>query len=113
MIRGRCAPPIASWYNPRMDEASRARTRRYVGQLDARRRTLAYELEDDIAPVRALTLRERGAWIVSACRSAYAIVRSRPDASRIVQYREPPAPDLPAKWRRLMARQRAGGKAGS
>jgi hypothetical protein len=104
---------MVAGYNPLMDTAGRARTRRYVEQLDARRRTLADELEDDIAPVRGLTLRERGAWIVSACRSAWAIIRSRPDGSRIVQDQEPPADDLPAKWRRLMARQRADAKGGS
>ena len=84
-----------------------ARTRRYVAQLDARRRTLADEVEDDVAPVRGLTLRDRGEWIASACRSTWDILRSRADGQRMIDHVDPPAPDFAAKWAALMAQQRS------
>jgi hypothetical protein len=85
-----------------------ARTRRYLARLDASRRTLAHEVEDDVAPVRALTMQERGEWIASACRSTWDILRSRPDAQRVIDFVDPPAPDFAPKWAALMARQRRG-----
>lgn len=81
--------------------------RRYVARLDAARSTLGRELEDDVAPVRALSLHERGVWVASVCRAAWAIVRARPDGVRVVAEQEPPAPDLASHWGALMARQRA------
>jgi hypothetical protein len=83
-----------------------ARARRYVEALDGRRRTLADEVEDDVAPVRALTMRQRGEWIASVCRSAWDILRSRPDGRRIIEAAEPPAADFPAKWAALMTERR-------
>jgi hypothetical protein len=83
------------------------RVRRYVDRLDAARRTLACEVEDDVAPVRGLTMQERGAWVASVCRAAWAILRARPDAAKVVGWQDPPAPDLTERWRALMARQRA------
>jgi len=83
-----------------------ARTRRYVERLDARRRTLADEVEDDVAPVRGLTLRQRGEWIASACRSTWDILRAREDARRVVDHVDAPAPDFAAKWAALMAEYR-------
>jgi hypothetical protein len=82
------------------------RMRRYVAQLDAARRTLADEVEDDVAPVRRLTMRERGEWIASACRSTWDILRSRPDAQQAIAFADAPAPDFAAKWAALMARRR-------
>jgi hypothetical protein len=90
-----------------MTSDGRERARRYVEELDRRRRTLAAELEDEVAPVRHLSLEKRGEWVASACRGAWAILRSRADVERIVQQPEPPAPDLPEIWARLMGRQRA------
>ena len=84
-----------------------ARTRRYVAQLDARRRTLADEVEDDVAPVRGLTLHERGEWIASACRSTWDILRARADRDRMIDYVDPPAADFAVKWTALMAQQRS------
>ncbi len=85
----------------------RERVRRYVASRDRERATLAAELEDEIAPVRGLTFEQRGDWIVSVCRSAWAILRSRSDFADIVARPDPPAPDFLDLWRRLMLRQRA------
>lgn len=94
-------------YHGTVVPADETRTARWVAQLDARRRTLADEVEDDVAPVRHLTLHERGEWIASACRSAWDILRARPDARAVVEQIEAPAPDFATKWAALMARQRA------
>lgn len=59
-----------------------------------------------MAPVRGLSLAERGDWVTRAGASAWAIVRSRPDAAAVIARRDPPAPDFEDKWRILMARQR-------
>jgi hypothetical protein len=82
------------------------RVRRYVARLDARRRTLAEEVEDDVAPVRGLSLDVRGDWIASVCRSAWSILRARPDAHRLIDSVDPPAPDLASTWTALMAQRR-------
>lgn len=87
--------------------AARDRTRAYVARLDRARATLADEVEPDVAPVRPLSLEQRGEWVARACASAWAILRERPDAAVLLARREPPAPDLPATWRALMARFRA------
>src|SRR4051794_35054705 len=50
------------------------RIRRWVAQLDARRSSLAAEVDDDVVPVRGLTLQERGEWIASACLSEWDIL---------------------------------------
>jgi hypothetical protein len=81
--------------------------RRYVARLDRQRATLASELEDEIAPVRDLTLAERGEWIVSVCRSAWAILRSRSDLAEVVGRSDPPAPDFDEIWRRLRQRHQS------
>jgi hypothetical protein len=93
-------------YDRCMPAGGDARTRRYVARLDARRRTLADEVEDDVAPVRGLSLRERGEWVASACRSAWDILRGRTDAQRVIDHVDPLAPDFAAKWAALMARRR-------
>jgi hypothetical protein len=86
---------------------SAERTRAYVARLDRARATLAEEIEPDIAPVRGLSLDERGDWVARACASAWAILRSRPDAAALLARREQPAPDLEEKWKSLSARLRA------
>ena len=95
-------------YDRDVVDGSDERTRRYVERLDARRRTLREEIEDDVAPVRGLTLEQRGAWVASACRSAWDILRARQDAMHAIDQDEPPAPDFPAKWAALMAEYRKG-----
>lgn len=81
--------------------------RTYVARLDHKRATLASELEDEIAPVRALSFAERGAWVASVCRSAWAILRSRQDMHEVLAIRESPAPDFEEIWGGLMARRKA------
>lgn len=89
-----------------MSPEEREKVRRYVARLDRQRLTLADELADEVAQVQGLSLAERGEWIASVCRSAWAILRSRPDLSEVVGRRDPPAPDYPHIWRTLAARQR-------
>ena len=80
--------------------------RRYLEALDARRRTLADEVEDDIAPCRGLSLEERDARLAALCRSAWAILSARPDFARAVEYRDPRPADFPEKWQAPMERRR-------
>jgi len=82
----------------------RRRVTEYVARLDRSRRTLAEEVELDVAPVRDLTFDERGDWVARACASAWMILRSRPDKAEVLARREPPAPDFDDKWRSLRAR---------
>jgi hypothetical protein len=86
--------------------ATRDRTREYVARLDQARATLAAEVEGDVAPVRHLSLEERGEWVARACASAWAILRSRPDAAAVLAWRDRPAPDFEDKWRALTVRFR-------
>jgi hypothetical protein len=81
------------------------RVGRYLAQLDRQRETLAAELEDEIAPLRHLSMAERGRWIASVCRSAWAILRARPDMRAAIDRDEPPAVDFELLWRRLRTRQ--------
>jgi hypothetical protein len=87
------------------------RVERFVALRDRARRTLAAELEEELAPIRGMSLEEKGDWVVRTCRSAWAILRSRPDGGRVIAERESPAPDYPAIWRRL-ARRRPGASSG-
>ncbi len=90
-----------------MDAAERERVRQYVARLDRQRETLATELEAELAPVRRLSLTERGQWVADVCAAAAAIVAARPGRSPATDLDEPPAPDFPEKWQALMARYRA------
>jgi hypothetical protein len=87
-----------------MDPTGRQRTKEYVARLDRLRRTLAEEVEPDVAAVRRLSLDERGDWVARACASAWMILRSRPDRTEVLSRREPPAADFDDKWRTLRAR---------
>ena len=90
-----------------MSLEGREKVRRYVARLDRQRATLAEELADEVAQVHGLTLAERGEWIASVCRSAWAILRSRPDLTEVVGRRDLPAPDYDQIWRNLTARHLA------
>jgi len=83
------------------------RTRQYIARLDQSRATLAEEVEPDAAPVRHLSLEQRGDLVARLCASAWAILRSREDFPGIVAQRELPAPDYLDKWRTLSARLHA------
>lgn len=91
-----------------MSPEEREKVRRYVARLDRQRATLADELADEVAQVQGLLLAEHGEWIASVCRSAWAILRSRPDLNEVVGRRDPPAPDYHQIWRNLAARRLAG-----
>lgn len=88
-----------------MTPDQRERTRQYVARLDAQRATLVDELADEVAQVRGLSMVERGEWVASVCRSAWAILRSRPDGAEIARHRDPPASDYEEIWRRLATRR--------
>lgn len=90
-----------------MGNSGRVRTAAFVARLDRARDTLANEVEPDVAPVRQLSLDERGDWVARACASAWAILRARPDKAKVLARREPPAADFDDKWRALTARFRA------
>ncbi len=96
-----------------MPQTERQTVRLYVAGLDARRRTLAIEIEDDVALVRDLTLQQRGEQIANLCSSAWSILRARPDFATIVRDKELPAPDLLARWTLLMQRRRQQAEPGS
>lgn len=83
-------------------EDGRTRTREYVARLDRARATLRDEVEADVAPVRGLTLAQRGEWVARACASAWAILDARADRAAVLAWREPAAPDFELKWRALM-----------
>lgn len=90
-----------------MNADDRERVRQYIAQLDRARATLAEELDAELAPVRHLTLAERGRWVASACEAAATIFRARRSLSPASDLDEPPAPDFQEKWQALMARHRA------
>jgi len=83
----------------------------FVAMRDRARRTLAEELEEELAPLRSMSLKTKGDWVARTCRAAWAILRSRPDGGRVTAERETPAPDYPAIWRRLAAGHADGGAA--
>jgi hypothetical protein len=90
-----------------MTAGEQEHTRQYILRLDRARATLAEEVEPDVAPVRDLSLEERGQLVARLCASAWAILRSRGDFPRQIEHRDPPAPDYPEKWRAMNARFRA------
>ena len=71
---------------------SDARARRFLEHLDAQRKTLRDEVEDDVAGLRGLSLEERGKILESVCRDAMAIIRARPDAEAALQQQDPRSP---------------------
>jgi len=84
-----------------MTTQERERTNEFIRRLDAARASKAVELEDEVAPVRALTLEQRGEWIAELCASAMAILRSREDFSKVMALDDPPRADYASHWRRL------------
>ncbi|MDX2009167.1 MAG: hypothetical protein SFW67_03200 [Myxococcaceae bacterium] len=83
-----------------------ARTTRFPERLERRRRTLAEEVEDDVAPLRGLSTEERGQILASVCRDAMAILRARPDGAAVLSA---PAERSP-HWDELIARYRSRGR---
>ena len=60
------------------------RTARFLERLERQRRTLAEEVEDDVAPLRGLSVKERGEVLASVCRDTMAILRARPDGAAVL-----------------------------
>jgi hypothetical protein len=83
---------------------------KYLKRLDERRASLSAEIEDDIAPLRGLSLDERGQILESVCRDAMAILRARPDFESAVQSRDARDEESLATWLRLVAKYRAHGR---
>lgn len=66
------------------------------------------EVEDDVAPLRALSLEERGKIVESVCRDAMAIMRARPDFAEAVQRTEPRSAEAMSTWLKIVERHRHG-----
>lgn len=87
-----------------------ASTRSYLEHLDSQRRSLRDEVESDVAPLRGLSLEERGKILESVCRDAMAILEARPDFETAVQYRDPRSEESMQTWLRLVAKYRRHGR---
>ena len=80
---------------------------KFIERIRAISRSPLMEVEADVAPMRGLSLEERGERLVAVCRAAWAVLRSRPDFKQAVAYSDPVPTDFPAKWQALVARRRA------
>ncbi len=67
----------------------------FLSRLDDQRRD---EVENDVGPLRGLTLEQRGKIVESVCRDAMAILRARPDFEEALQRRDPRSPESEATW---------------
>jgi hypothetical protein len=74
--------------------------------LQKARRSLADEVEPDIAPMRGLTPEQRGDLFAAVCHAAWAMLRSRPDFPAAAEYADPLPADFEAKWSALVERRR-------
>jgi hypothetical protein len=75
-----------------------------------RPRSLRDEVEEDVAPLRGLTLDERGKILESVCRDAMAILRGREDFETAIQARDKRSPESEETWLRAVKRFRAHGR---
>lgn len=87
-----------------------ARGAKFLAHLDERRMTRREEVEDDIAPLRQLTLEERGRVLESVCRDAMAILRARPDFASAMAAQEPRSEASMKLWMDLVKRYRTHGR---
>jgi hypothetical protein len=83
-----------------------ARTTWFLERLERQRRTLPDEVEDDVAPLRALSLMERGEVLASVCRDTMAILRARPDGASVLSAPVERSPH----WHTAIASYRARGR---
>ena len=83
---------------------------RFLAHLDECRRTRRDEVEDDIAPLRSLTLEERGKILESVCRDAMAILRARRDFAQAMAAQEPRSDESMQLWINLVKRYRSHGR---
>ena len=84
------------------------RAANFLERLERQRRTLREEIEDDIAPLRGLSLEERGRILESVCRDAMAILRARPDFERAVQWHDPRSKESLQTWLAAVKQYRHG-----
>lgn len=87
-----------------------SRSANFLKHLELQRQTLREEIEDDIAPLRALSLEERGKRMESVCRDAMAILRGRADFAQAIQYQDPRSDESMQTWLRLVKKYRAHGR---
>lgn len=86
------------------------RSARFLQHLDAQRRTLKEEVEQDVAPLRGLSLAERGLVVESVCRDAMAILRGRPDFAQALLANDPRSDESERTWRAAVERFRVHGR---
>lgn len=86
------------------------RAARFLKNLEARRKTLREEVEDDVAPLRGLSLEERGKIVESVCRDAMAILRGRPDFERAVRHQDRRTEESMHLWLSLVRKYRSHGR---
>ena len=84
---------------------ARLRVAEWLARLDAARATLRIEVEPDIVEARGRSPEEQDAALCATSRSTWEVLRTRPDLDRLLELREPPAPDFPALWARLRGRR--------
>ncbi|MBL8921041.1 MAG: hypothetical protein JNJ54_19420 [Myxococcaceae bacterium] len=89
---------------------STARAAKFLASLEERRKSLRDEVEEDVGPLRGLSLEERGKVLESVCRDAMAIIRARPDAETALAQRDPLPPESAALWQALVDRYRRHGR---
>ena len=82
------------------------RAANFLEHLAARRRTLREEIEEDVAPLRGLSLAERGRLVESVCRDAMAILRGRQDFEQALRAQEPRSED----WAAVVQKYRSHGR---
>jgi hypothetical protein len=73
-------------------------------------RSLRDEVEEDVAPLRGLSLAERGKIVESVCRDAMAILRARPDFESAIRHQDARSAESLATWLRLVERNRSNGR---
>lgn len=86
------------------------RAANFLKRLDERRRSLREEIEDDVAPLRGLSLDERGKLLESVCRDAMAILRARPDFKSALAHQDARSEESLETWKRLVKRYRDHGR---
>lgn len=92
---------------PHLTDEERQRTRRWVAQLDADRATLADEVEADVAQYRDMTPEQANRLRIGVVEGSWAMLQSQPDKQKVLDYRDPPAPDFERVWQRLVEQGRA------
>lgn len=86
------------------------RSKAFLEHLESKRRTLRDEVEEDVAPLRGLSLDERAKILESVCRDAMAILRGRSDFEQAVRHQDPLSEDSLRTWKRLVDKYRVHGR---